>query len=68
MQHGFSSINDFISACEEEGVALDKSISEIADVTGSIYRIKAVGIKEGVESWVEIVVDGEGNMYYYREG
>lgn len=67
-QYGFSSVDDFIKACSEEGVSLDSSISQIADVSGSVYRIKATGIKEGVESWVEMVVDREGNIYYYREG
>ena len=67
-QYGFSKIDDFVQACADEGVNLDKSISEIADTTGSVYRIKAVGIKEGIESWVEMIVDREGNIYYYREG
>jgi len=67
-QYGFTKLDDFIQACADEGVSLDKSISEIADTTGSVYRIKAIGIKEGVESWVEMIVDREGNIYYYREG
>ena len=67
-QYGFAKLDDFIQACADEGVSLDKSISDIADITGSIYRIKAVGIKEGIESWVEMIVDREGNIYYYREG
>ncbi len=67
-QYGFSKLDDFIQACADEGVNLDKSVSEIADTTGSVYRIKAVGIKEGIESWVEMIVDREGNIYYYREG
>jgi len=65
---GFSKVNDFISACQTEGVELSKDISKVLDVAGSVYRIKATGIKEGVESWVEMVVDKEGNIYYYREG
>ncbi|MBP5407382.1 general secretion pathway protein GspK [bacterium] len=67
-QYGFQKLNDFVQTCADEGVNLDKSISEIADTKGSIYRIKALGIKEGVESWVEMIVDREGNIYYYREG
>jgi len=67
-QYGFAKLNDFITACADEGVNLDQSISKIADTSGSIYRIKAVGIKEGVESWVEMIVDREGNIYYYKEG
>ena len=67
-QYGFSKIDDFVQACADEGVNLDKSISEVADTAGSVYRIKAVGIKEGIESWVEMIVDREGNIYYYREG
>lgn len=65
---GFSKVDDFTRTCLEEGVELSKDISKVADVTGSVYRIKAVGIKEGIESWVEMVVDEEGNIYYYREG
>ena len=67
-QFGFANVSDFISACAEFGITLDQSVSKIIDVTGSVYRIKAIGIKEGVESWIEMVVDRQGNMYYYREG
>lgn len=65
---GFSKVTDFIQACMTEGVELGKDISGVLDVAGSVYRIKATGTKEGVESWVEMVVDKEGNIYYYREG
>ncbi len=65
---GFSKVADFTQACLEEGVELSKEIEKVLDVAGSVYRIKAVGIKEGIESWVEMVVDKEGNIYYYREG
>lgn len=67
-QFGFANVSDFVSACAEFGITLDQSVTKIIDVTGSVYRIKAIGIKEGVESWIEMVVDRQGNMYYYREG
>jgi len=65
---GFSKAQDFIAACAEEGVELEKDISRVIDVNNNVYRIKTTGIKDGIESWVEIVVDKEGNMFYYREG
>jgi type II secretory pathway component PulK len=65
---GFSKVTDFTQACMTEGVELSNDISKVLDVEGSVYRIKATGVKEGVESWVEMVVDKEGNIYYYREG
>lgn len=67
-QFGFAKVSDFIQACADEGIDLEKDVEKIVDVTGRVYRIKAKGIKEGVESWVEMVVDKEGNIYYYREG
>jgi general secretion pathway protein K len=65
---GFAKAQDFIAACAEEGVELDKEIAKVIDVSNNVYRIRTTGIKEGIESWVEIVVDREGNMFYYREG
>ncbi len=65
---GFSKPDDFIKAVAEEGVQLEKEITRIIDVSSNVYRIRTTGVKEGIESWVEIVVDREGNMFYYREG
>jgi type II secretory pathway component PulK len=67
-QYGFPKVSDFVQACTDEGIELEKGIEKYIDVAGRIYRIKATGIKEGVESWVEMVIDREGNIYYYREG
>jgi type II secretory pathway component PulK len=65
---GFAKTSDFIQACKDEGIDMENDVEKIIDVAGRVYRIKATGIKEGVESWVEMVVDREGNIYYYREG
>lgn len=64
---GFPKTADFVQACRDEGVELEGDVEKMIDVAGRVYRIKATGIKEGVESWVEMVVDREGNIYYYRE-
>jgi len=66
-QYGFQKVSDFVSACADEGIVLENDVEKLIDVTGRVYRIKATGVKEGVESWVEMVVDKEGNIYYYRE-
>ncbi|HOB70726.1 MAG TPA: type II secretion system protein GspK [bacterium] len=65
---GFAKTVDFVQACKDEGIDMESDVEKIIDVSGRVYRIKATGIKEGVESWVEMVVDREGNIYYYREG
>ncbi|HNW83390.1 MAG TPA: type II secretion system protein GspK [bacterium] len=65
---GFANSAAFVQAVKDEGVELESGVESIIDVTGRVYRIRATGIKEGVESWVEMVVDREGNIYYYREG
>jgi hypothetical protein len=66
-QYGFQKVSDFVSACADKGIVLENDVEKLIDVTGRVYRIKATGVKEGVESWVEMVVDKEGNIYYYRE-
>lgn len=65
---GFANSAAFVQAVKDEGVELENGVEKIIDVTGRVYRIRATGIKEGIESWVEMVVDREGNIYYYREG
>lgn len=65
---GFSNSEAFVQAVRDEGVELENGVAGIIDVSGRVYRIRATGIKEGIESWVEMVVDREGNIYYYREG
>ena len=47
----------FIKSVKEEGVSLSGSINKIITIKGRIYRIRSVGSKNGVESWIEIVVD-----------
>ena len=65
---GWSNAKDFVRSVKEEGVSLSGSISKIITTKGRIYRIRSVGSKNGVESWIEIVVDKKGNKYYYRQG
>ncbi|MCK5808613.1 general secretion pathway protein GspK [bacterium] len=65
---GWSKPKDFIKSVQEEGVQLNRAISKIITTKGRIYRIRSVGSKNGVESWIEIVVDKKGNKYYYRQG
>jgi len=65
---GFKKIGDFIKKVKEEGVVLKSSIKKAIGTTGNVYRIKAIGKKSGVESWIELVVDQEGNIYYYKKG
>ena len=67
-RNGFAKPSDFIAACAEEGIELEKDVGRVIDVSNNVYRIRTTGVKDGVESWVEIVVDREGNMFYYREG
>ena len=65
---GWSKPKDFIKSVTEEGVALDRAINKVITTKGRIYRIRSVGSKNGIESWIEIVVDKKGNKYYYRQG
>ncbi len=65
---GFKNISDFIKKVREEGVVLKSSVKRAIGTTGNVYRIKAIGKKSGVESWIELVVDQEGNIYYYKKG
>lgn len=64
---GFEKAESFIAAVKEEGVELDGAISSVIDSKGRYYRIKAVGTMGEVESWVEMVVDLDGNILFYKE-
>lgn len=63
----FAKVDDFISVVTAEGITLNSNVKNILEVKGSIYKIVSTGEKDGVESTVEMVVDREGNLYYYRE-
>ncbi len=65
---GWSKASDFIKSVKEEGVVLNRQISKVVTTKGAIYRIRSVGTVNGVESWIEIVVDKKGNKFYYRQG
>lgn len=64
---GFTNVDDFISVVSKEGITLNSNVKNILEVKGSIYKIVSTGEKDGVVSTIEMVVDREGNLYYYRE-
>ncbi|MFO7734902.1 MAG: type II secretion system protein GspK [bacterium] len=65
---GFDTVDGFMKICAENEVVLDKGVKDVVDTEGNVYRIRAVGEKQGVESWIEMIVDKKGNIYYYRQG
>ncbi len=64
---GFNQLGDFTEVLKAEGIELP-NVANIAGVDGNVYRIRAIGVKDEVESFVEMVVDREGNIYFYKEG
>lgn len=65
---GFTKDSELLSILREEGINMTSAVKRVITTEGNIYRIRAVGEKEGVESWVDMVVDRKGNLYYYKEG
>ncbi len=65
---GFYKAGDFITAVREEGVELEPAISSLLSAEGSFYRIRVRGERDGVEALIEMVVDRNFNIYFYREG
>ncbi|HOW52573.1 MAG TPA: type II secretion system protein GspK [bacterium] len=65
---GFNKAEDFVAAVREEGVELDPAVSSQLTAEGSFYRIRVYGERDGVEALIEMVVDKNFNIYFYREG
>ncbi len=65
---GFYKADDFIAAVRDEGIELEPGISSQLSAEGSFYRIRVRGEREGVEALIEMVVDKNFNIYFYREG
>lgn len=65
---GFYKAGDFITAVREEGVELEPAINSLLSAEGSFYRIRVRGERDGVEALIEMVVDRNFNIYFYREG
>ncbi len=65
---GFYKVDDFIAAVREEGVELEPAVASQLSAEGSFYRIRVRGIRDGIESYIEVVSDKNFNIYFYREG
>lgn len=65
---GFYKVDDFIAAVREEGVELEPAVTGQLSAEGGFYRIRVRGIRDGIESYIEVVSDKNFNIYFYREG